>query len=102
VRRKPNRIVLALCGRLDRDRMAGFCERVRVLIDESRAEVVICDVGAVHPDAVAMDLLGRLRLAVRQTGCGFEVRGLAPELHELLEVCGLGDIVRDDVSRSAG
>ena len=84
--------MLALCGRLDRDRMSGFCERVRVLIDEIRAEVVVCDVGAVHPDAVAMDLLGRLRLVVLRTGCEFQVRGLAPELHELLELCGLSDI----------
>lgn len=93
--REPNRIVLALCGRLERDRMSGFCERVRALIDESRARVVICDVAAVYPDAVAMDLLGRLRVAVLGAGCRFQVRGLPPELHGLLEACGLEGIVVD-------
>jgi anti-anti-sigma regulatory factor len=100
--KEPNRIVLALCGRLERDRMSGFCARVRVLIDESRAGVVICDVAAVYPDAVAMDLLGRLRLAVLRAGCAFQVRGLPRELHELLEECGLDEIVVDDDSRNSG
>jgi hypothetical protein len=62
--REPDRIVLVLCGRLERAGMAGFCERVRALIEESTADVVVCDVAAVHADAVAMDLLGRLRLEV--------------------------------------
>ena len=72
--------------------MVGFCEHVRALIDESAAELVVCDVAAVHPDAVAMDLLGRLRLAVLRTGCDFQVRGLHEDLHDLLDMCGLGDL----------
>ena len=90
--KEPNRIVLVLCGRLERAGMAGFCERVRALIEESAADAVICDVAAVHPDAVAMDLLGRLRLAVVRSGCGFHVRGLPDDLHDLLDLCGLGDL----------
>jgi hypothetical protein len=72
--------------------MVGFCGRIGALIDESKADLVVCDVAAVHPDAVAMDLLGRLRLAVLRSGCDFSVQGLREDLRDLLGICGLGDL----------
>jgi len=96
MRKEPTRIVLVLAGRLDKTAMSGFCVRVRALIEESAAGEVVCDVAGVHPDAVAVDLLGRLRLAVLRAGCGFRVEGLPDDLEDLLDLCGLSDLAVPD------
>jgi anti-anti-sigma regulatory factor len=92
VEKERTRVVLVLGGRLDPAAMSGFCARVEALIDQCKADVVLCDVNTVYPDAVALDLLGKLRLAVLRTGCAFRLRDPSPELIDLLEFCGLGEL----------
>jgi ABC-type transporter Mla MlaB component len=89
---EPNRIVLVMSGPATRDQVIAVSERVRVLIEESRASVVICDVSDLYPDAVAVDLLARLKLTARRCGCELDVRDAGRELTVLLGFCGLRDI----------
>jgi hypothetical protein len=45
-----------------------------------------------YPDAVAIDAIGRLQLAVRRRGKSIELRNASPELRELLGLVGLADV----------
>ena len=90
--RERIRIVLVLGGRLDPAAMSGFCGRVGALIEQSAADVVLCDVNDVYPDAVAIDLLAKLRLAIIRSGCGFRLRDPSDDLKRLLEFCGLSEL----------
>ena len=84
--------MLVLGGRLDPAAMSGFCGRVGDLIEQSAADVVLCDVNDVYPDAVAVDLLAKLRLEIIRSGCGFRLRDPSDDLKRLLEFCGLSEL----------
>jgi len=57
------------------------------------ALVVICDAGALRPDAVSVDALARLRLEARRHGCRVELRNVPAELGGLLAFLGLARAV---------
>lgn len=73
-----------------------LCQRARVLLENLRAQLVVCDVSSPAPaDAVMVDVLARLQLTARR--CGHEVRlRCGPQgSHELIELCGLTSAVRN-------
>jgi ABC-type transporter Mla MlaB component len=73
--------------------ISGLCARLRGLLDASDAERVVCDVAAfVESDAVTIDALGRLQLAVRRRGKSIELRNANTALRGLLTLVGLGDV----------
>jgi hypothetical protein len=75
----------------------GLCRRLRVCLEESCADVVVCDVGALcGADAVALDALARLQLTARRLGCCIRLRDASPELRELLAFAGLNDLFAGD------
>ncbi len=45
------------------------------------------------PDLAAVDALARLQLAARRLGCSIWLRHACPELSEILELAGLGDVL---------
>jgi anti-anti-sigma regulatory factor len=60
--------------------------------------VFVCDVSAlVEPDVAAVDVLVRLQLAARRSGCTVALRQVPPDLGALLDLMGLQDLfpVRD-------
>ena len=57
-------------------------------------ELLLCQVGGVAADAVAVDALARLALAARRARCEVRLRGASAELLELVELIGLGDVLR--------
>jgi ABC-type transporter Mla MlaB component len=74
--------------------VGGLCSRLRSLIDESHADLVACDVGALHDcDLVAIDVLARLGLTARRLGCALELRGASDTLVELIAFVGLQQIL---------
>ncbi|HEV7897822.1 MAG TPA: STAS domain-containing protein [Planosporangium sp.] len=78
-------------GRAD---IPGLCERLTVLLRNTRAAVVTCDVGAItHPDIATIEVLARLRLTARRLGCDLRVHGANHRLTELLAVTGLDDVL---------
>ena len=93
--RAPHPIAFAVWGPIAREDLPGLCDRVCALLGSSRAEVALCDVSGVEPDAVTVDALARLQLAARRTGCQVRLRNASEALLELVAFMGLGDVLPD-------
>jgi ABC-type transporter Mla MlaB component len=85
----------ALHGPLDRADLPGLCDCVDVLLSESGADVVLCDVHGVEPDALTVEALCRLQVAARRHGCKVRLRGASDELLQLVAFMGLTDVFAD-------
>jgi ABC-type transporter Mla MlaB component len=85
----PQTVALALGGPMTRADLRAFGERVSALLDESGAELIVCDVTNAEADAVTVDALARVHLAARRHGCDTSVRGASRELIALLDFVGL-------------
>jgi len=56
---------------------------------------VDCDCrGIAHPDAGTIDGLARLQLAVQRDGCELQLVAAQPCLLELIDFCGLAEVLR--------
>ena len=88
----PSTIVLVVSGPIAPADVPGPCARVRVRMEGSDAELVVCDVGTLAPDAVAVDALARLQLTARRLGRRVRLRHASRELQELLALTGLHDL----------
>jgi hypothetical protein len=62
---------------------------------------IVCDVGALAPDAVAVDMVSRLQLEAQRIGVEILLRNVSPELAELLDLAGLRDVLRVEASGQA-
>jgi hypothetical protein len=86
-------LVLVVTAPIARADIPGLCTRLRGLLDGSDAPRVVCDmVEFTHPDAVALDALGRLQLAVRRRGKTIELQNASIELRDLLTLAGLDGV----------
>lgn len=87
-------IVLLVSGEIDGDTVPRLCERFRLLLTDSDADQVICDVGALDdPGAATIDAVARLQLSAKRLGRRFRLRGASEELRALLALAGLGEVV---------
>jgi hypothetical protein len=66
-----------------------------------RLSTIVCDVGALAPDAVAVDALARLQLTARRHGLEIRLRHASSELQELLAFVGLRDVLRVEAGGQA-
>ena len=89
----PQPLVFAISGPISRADLPGLCERVCALLEQNEADVVICDVGGVEPDAVTVDALARLQLAARRRACQVRLRNASEELRRLVAFMGLRDVL---------
>jgi len=68
--------------------------RLSTLPHPSDGEVLVCDVGGIRAtDATTIDGLARLQLTARRLGCQVRLRNASDELHGLLALAGLCDVV---------
>jgi ABC-type transporter Mla MlaB component len=88
-------VAFAIRGPITRADLPGLCTRVCALLSESRADVVVCDVCGVDPDAVTVDALARLQVAARRQGCQVRLRHASDELRALVEFMGLTAVLPD-------
>jgi ABC-type transporter Mla MlaB component len=63
--------------------------RICDLLGEARGGTLVCDVGHVAPDAVAVEALARLALGARRHGCRVLVASAPKELRDLVALVGL-------------
>jgi ABC-type transporter Mla MlaB component len=91
----PHPVAFAIRGPIERTDLPGLCERVCGLLALSGADVVVCDVQGVEPDAVTADALARLQLAAGRRECQVRLRGASTELLDLLGFMGLSDVLPD-------
>jgi ABC-type transporter Mla MlaB component len=89
----PQAIDFAITGPIAHADLPGLCDRVCAVLTASGADIAICDVRSVEPDAVTVDALARLQLAARRHGCQVRLRGASRELRELLRFMGLRDVL---------
>jgi hypothetical protein len=66
-----------------------------------RPSTIVCDVGALAPDAAAVDALARLQLTARRLGHEILLRDASTELQELLDFVGLRDVLRVEAGGQA-
>ncbi len=89
----PSTIKFAIWGPIEREDLPGLCDRVCALLKAAAASVALCDVAGVRADAVTVDALARLQLVARRCGCQIRLRGASDELHDLVELMGLQDVL---------
>ena len=85
----PQTVAFAIGGPIGRADLPGLGKRVCALLEESGANVILCDVAKADPDAVTLDALARVHLAARRHGCDTRLRGASRELLALLDFAGL-------------
>jgi ABC-type transporter Mla MlaB component len=91
----PHTVAFAIRGPIARADLPGLCDRVCMLLTESGADLILCDVCGVDSDAVTVDALARLQLATRRHGCQVRLRHASPELRELVDFMGLRNVFPD-------
>jgi ABC-type transporter Mla MlaB component len=89
----PRTVAFAVTGPIARTDLPGLCERICGLLERSRADIALCDVSGVDPDAVTVDALARLQLAAQRHGCRVRLRNASDELLELVAFMGLRDVL---------
>ena len=89
----PRVLELAVCGPIARSDLPGLCDRVCALLGSSGADIALCDVRGVGPDAVTVEALARLQLGARRHGCEVRLRNASDELLELVGFMGLRDVL---------
>jgi hypothetical protein len=62
---------------------------------------IVCDVGALAPDAAAIDALARLQLAARRLGLEIRLSHASRELLGLLAFVGLSEVLRVEAGGQA-
>ena len=92
---EPRTVAFAIWGPIRREDLPGLCDRVCALLGEAAAQVALCDVAGVEPDAVTVDALARLQLGARRHDCTVRLRNASAELRDLVELMGLSDVLPD-------
>lgn len=90
----PQTLACAIRGPIHRVDLPGLCRRICCLLEDSGADILLCDVGEVAPDAAAVDALARIQLTARRYGCEAHLSSASTELLELLRFIGLRDVLR--------
>jgi ABC-type transporter Mla MlaB component len=80
-------------GPLARRDLPGLYTRICGLLAEATGGVLLCDVGSVAVDAVAVEALARLQLGARRHGCRVRLENAPTELLELVAFIGLGKVL---------
>lgn len=91
----PGTVAFAVSGPIKQHDLPGLCDRVCALLERSGADLALCDVGGVAPDAVTIDALARLELAARRHACTVRLCRASDELRELVAFMGLRDVLPD-------
>ena len=91
----PKIVSFAIRGPIAREDLPGLWRRVRTVMGESGAEMLVCDVREVEPDAVTVDALCRLQLAARRHRCKVHLQNASSELLDLVAFMGLTEVFGD-------
>ena len=87
-------IDLNIVGPIAPNEVSALCERAQRLLDQSGADLIVCNVSLLpRPDVAAVEALARIQLLARGCGCEVVIRSKSSELSELLELLGLTDVL---------
>jgi ABC-type transporter Mla MlaB component len=86
-----------LRGRVDPGDATRLADSLRAVLEATKADLVICDVGALAaPDAAAVDAICRMRLSARRAGSVLRLDHASSALRELLDLTGLSEVAGSD------
>ncbi|HEU4451306.1 MAG TPA: STAS domain-containing protein [Gaiellaceae bacterium] len=91
----PHTVTFTVYGPIARADLPGLCDRVCRLLASCGAEVALCDVRGVEPDAVTVDALARLQVGARRHGCRVRLLHASPELVDLVAFMGLENVLTE-------
>ncbi|MCZ7590096.1 MAG: STAS domain-containing protein [Gaiella sp.] len=89
----PRTLELAVHGPIARSDLPGLSARLCARLSAAEADLVLCDVRGVEPDAVTIDALARLHLAAQRHRCAVRLRNVSPALLDLVAFVGLADVL---------
>ena len=90
----PRQATVAIAAMIGSAEVLTVCERIEALLAECGARLVVCDVtGLSAADVRAVDVLARVTLVAKRSGCEVQVVKASPALRELLALAGLNDVV---------
>ena len=90
----PHAVSLAIRGPIARSDLLALCACLASALRRSGADVAVCDVAGLAPDAVAVDALARLQLTALRLRCRVCLCNASPELLELVAFMGLAECLR--------
>jgi anti-anti-sigma regulatory factor len=91
---KPGTVVLVVRGTIGPGEIPQLCVEALDLLEQSGADVVVCDVsGVVDSDVGTIDALARLALTLRRLGRRVQLRDPCPGLRALVVLTGLDDVL---------
>lgn len=91
--RAPQTTTFAIRGPIARSELPALCDRFCLLLRTTGADVVLCDVGGLDPDAVTVDALARMQLAARRHRCRVRLLHSSDQLRDLVALMGLRDVL---------
>jgi ABC-type transporter Mla MlaB component len=80
-------------GPLERRDLPGLYARLCAHLAATHGGTLVCDVGAVAVDAVAVEALARLQLGARRNGCRVIITNAPDQLGELIALFGLEGVL---------
>jgi anti-anti-sigma regulatory factor len=86
---KESSILFVVPAALARSDAPRLCSDLHAALRASTAQEVVCDVSLAPADVVAIETLCRLFLIAKRCGRRPRLRGVSPELAELIELVGL-------------
>lgn len=89
----PTTISFEIRGPLLRGELPALYARFCAVVTEHAPELVLCDVGGIAADAVAVDALARMQLAARRNRCTVRLCNASQPLRELVAFMGLRDVL---------
>jgi len=89
----PVEIVISIAGAVTARDVPTLCDVVGIVLASSPASSAVLDVGALRPDAGAVDVLARVALALRRLGISIRLHGASAELCSLLRLVGIADVL---------
>ena len=91
---EPSTMNVIISGRIARRDVQVLCDRARVLLEDSGADQMVCDVGALAaPDAVTVEALARLQLTAVRLGRRIRFKNACGGLQDLLALMGLSGVM---------
>lgn len=70
-----------------------LCERLRIIINASDGELIVCDVAALPANVRTIEALARLQLTARRHGRRIRLQRASRELRQLIELVGLSEVL---------
>lgn len=89
----PTTISFEIRGPLLRGELPALYARFCAVVGEHAPELVLCDVGGVAADAVAVDALARMQLAAHRSRCTVLLCNASDDLRGLVAFMGLRDVL---------